>query len=85
MSASIYTMCALAILRFAGLMMPFKTHNTFITGQNSRKRHGTLLIVIIWMLATVLSFPTAVYYQLQDVEFKPDDNDTGNGAIQLLF
>ena len=70
-------MCTLAILRFAGLVMPFKTHNSFLTGKQSRKRHGTLLIAIIWSLATILSLPIAAYYQLNVVEFRVELNETG--------
>ena len=77
MCVSIYTMCTLAILRFAGLVMPFQTHNSFITGNNSKKRHGRILIFAIWLLAVVLCLPTAIYYRLNVMVFQANSTLTG--------
>jgi len=62
MSVGIFTMCALAIMRFLALKIPFKIKKSFIT--TSGNKAGIMVIFLVWILASILAAPTLIFYRL---------------------
>nr|XP_039248588.1 galanin receptor type 1-like [Styela clava] len=64
MAVSIYTICALAWMRFMALVMPFRFRRSCI----STRKAGYFVILAIWIAGIILSIPNLVYYGLYDMQ-----------------
>ena len=60
MGASIFTMCSLALLRFAGMALPFRFKSSCLT--RSGKQAGAIIIAITWVMGSVLALPNLSYF-----------------------
>ena len=55
-------MCALAIMRFLALRIPFKIKKSFIT--TSGNKAGIMVIMVVWILGSVLAAPSLHFVRL---------------------
>ena len=55
-------MCALAIMRFLALRIPFKIKKSFIT--TSGNKAGIMVIIVVWILGSVLAAPNLHFVRL---------------------
>lgn len=64
MAASIYTICALAWMRFMALVMPFRFRRSRI----STRKAGYFVIAAIWIASSILSLPTLIHYGVRETD-----------------
>ncbi|CAK8694875.1 unnamed protein product [Clavelina lepadiformis] len=62
MAVGVFTMCALALMRFAALMMPYRVQRSFVA--TAGRKAGWLVIFVVWMLGSILSIPNATNHRL---------------------
>jgi len=62
MTVGIFTMCSLAIIRFIGLVLPFRFRNSFLDASSKKAR--TIMVTLLWILGAILASPNLIYFRI---------------------
>ena len=76
MTVSIFTMCALAILRFLALKIPFVIKKSCITTAGNGA--GLLVVSVVWILGSILAVPNTFCIRLLE-------SGTEEGKFSMIF
>ena len=61
MAVSIFTMCSLALMRFAGLILPYQFRDSCVS--TSRRFAGAAIVVVVWVLGSIIALPNLAYFK----------------------
>ncbi|XP_078483758.1 galanin receptor type 1-like [Ciona intestinalis] len=78
MSVGIFTICALAWMRFMALIVPFRFQGSMM----STRTFGCIVLVVVWVISCVVSTPNLVYYRPRPDKSGPNQTDRLAGICE---